>query len=304
MATRMCWRLVGLTAGLVLLGASPAWAAHVGGTYEGTLSNGSVVSFRVVASPTPVPGVPSTEAFVQGFHAAPPPLGKTELGQDCRIWEPPPAPTQSLIPIVDHAFSDTTPSYMASGSFTDPASASGTHRIVTAAWSPTSGGAPLGTLCDTGTLNWTASCVRPTPVDLCLPADLAPLPISAPPTFTASGSPAKVSRGGRVTLPLTIGCPPPGLDCRVSVSANANVRAGAAARRKEVKLGRAVYLVKLGSSEAARFRLTRKARALLRRLRRLKAVVDISVNRSGNVTTRILTVRLKAPRRPARRRPA
>ena len=120
---------------------------------------------------------------------------------------------------------------------------------------------------------------------------------AAPPTFSGSASRAKISTSGQVTLPLTIGCPPPGADCRVSVAASGRVRASEVAKRKRVTLGRSVYVVKASSSANVRFKLTTRGRGLLRRLRGIEAKVAITVSRDGSVTTKTVTVRLKAPRR-------
>jgi hypothetical protein len=154
---------------------------------------------------------------------------------------------------------------------------------------------PLGATCDTGTVSWTATCVPkeapPSPCSEPLPED------SAPATFSGSASGAVVSTSGLVTLPLRIGCPPPGVDCRVSVAATARVRASASARRKLVKLGRSHYFVKVGNSAETRFKLNAKGRRLLRRLGRIKAKVELAVTRASSVTKKNVTVRLKAPRR-------
>jgi FG-GAP-like repeat/FG-GAP repeat len=116
------------------------------------------------------------------------------------------------------------------------------------------------------------------------------------PWFRGSGSPARVSPNGRVTLPLRIGCPPPGAPCRVSVAAMARRSADAAARRKRVKLGRSGYVVKVGRSARTRFTLTPWGRSLLRRRERIRAKVEIRVARGSGTTTKTATARLEAPR--------
>lgn len=290
-------RLVGIAVGLFLLGAPPASATHVLGHYEGTLATGGKVSFSVQA---PVPPAVS----VVGFGASPWPMGKTDLGQDCRPAILPDSPIYNILPVVDHAFSDVTPPILVSGSFAGPLSASGTFRITAGTWFPPPGQSPLGSTCDTGPVSWTASCTTlvPSPY-LCSQVPegggFATLPPSTPsPTFRNSGTRAKVSRSGRVTLPLTIGCPPPGPECLVSVAATARLPAGAASLRKRVKLGSSAYAVKVGGSARARFRLTTKGTRLLRRLTRIQAKAAITVTRlGGGATRKRVTVRLKAPRR-------
>jgi hypothetical protein len=297
------WKLRPLApaVGLLLIGAAPAGATHVLGQYEGTLATGGKVSFLVHVSVPPTPSVAS-------FAASPWPMGKTEAGQDCRPAGPPENPLYNEIPIVDHAFSDTAPPTLISGSFAAPLGATGTLRITTESWFPPPGESRLGSTCDTGALSWTASCTTAVPSPhLCSPVPdgggLPTLPpTSAAPTFGNSGSRANVSRGGRVTLPLTIGCPPPGAECLVSVAATARLRARASARRRRVKVGRLAYAVKVGASAQARFKLTPKGRRLLRRVRRVRAKVEITVTRATAITKKTVTVRLKAPKRTQRPR--
>jgi hypothetical protein len=234
---------------------------HIEWYYVGTDANGDSVSFQVALADGPF--------SVQQFVAAGASKGKTAFGDDCTPVFPPPDANDSPL-VVDHTFSDTTPPVMISGSFSEPRSASGTFRFTS-----------LVDSCDTGTVSWTASCLNATP----------PCPTS--PTFTRTGSEAKVSTRGTATIPLRIGCPPPGVDCRISVAATA--------RRKSAKLGRSRYLVKVGTSDNARFRLTAKGRRLLRRLNRVKANVEIIVTRGSVVTKKTVTIRLKAPKRPLAR---
>jgi hypothetical protein len=247
---------------------------------------------------------PSPVASVFGFSATPWPMGKTDLGQDCRPAIPPDNPNDTILPIFDHAFSDTTPPILVSGSFAAPMNASGTFRITAESWFPPPGQPPLGSTCDTGVVSWTASCTTAIPsIYLCSPvpegggSPTLPPSSSAAPTFSDSGSRAKVLTSGRVTLPLTIGCPLPGAECRVFVAATARLPTNAAARRKRVKLGRSHYLVKVGSSAKGRFKLNPRGRRLLRRLGRMKAKVKITVTRAGNMTGKTVTVRLRQPRR-------
>jgi hypothetical protein len=285
-------QLVGIAVGLLLLGVPPASASHVLGRYEGTLATGSPLSFGVsVLYP------PSPTASVTRFVVSPPPTGRTELGQECRPSAP---PDYDILPVVDHAFSDTTPPTTVSGSFSAPLSASGTFRITTGSWFPPPGEPPLGSTCDTGPLSWTASCTTLTPAAyLCsAPPDEGGSSIlpstSASPTFRDVGSKATVSRRGRVTLPLRISCPLPGAECLVTVAASARLPA----RPKQVKVGGSGYVVNAGGSDETRFKLTKKGRRLLERLRRIKAKIEISVTRLGAGSTRkTVTVRLRAPRR-------
>ena len=241
--------------------------------------------FTVFADPTTV---------ISGF-AGSGVRGRTELGEECIPMEPPASPLERIT-IIEHAFSDTTPPITFSGSFAEPLSAGGTYRVVTQSWVPPPGPTPppprRGSTCDTGPVSWTASCKQVNPT-ACLPLPTTtPLPPTGNtfPTFSGSATGATVSRSGRVTLPLTIGCPPPGSVCAIAV----------AAHRKQVRIGRSRYLVAVDRSAKTRFKLTRKGRSLLRRLTRIKAKVVITVSRGGNIVSqKTVTARLKAPR-PAR----
>ena len=266
-------RLVGVAVGLLVLVVPPAWATHVEGDYLGTDEIGDAVRFIVRV-------VEGAGMSVNQFYAVGSGKGKTDLGQDCTPVFPPPA---DALPIVDHAFSDAAPPFTVSGSFSEPQSASGTFRAITDTWWPPPGELPRGSTCDTGTVSWTASCAN------------APLPCSTSPTFSGSASRAKVATTGKVAFSLRIGCPPPGVDCRVSVAATARVPVGAAAGRRRAKLGRSDYLVKVGSSAKGHFVLSTKGRRLLRRLRRIKAKAEITVTRGSQITEKIVRVRLKAP---------
>ncbi len=256
--------LVGAT---IVLGASPAWGHHrFPAVYEGTNAQGGRVQFKVGS----IDGSPvGVFDFYPGAAKA-----TTDLGQDCVPSYPPPAARPDyLTPIVDHAFSSTTPPVLISGSFDQLSGARGTFRITSDVWSPPPVERPSGSLCDTGTVSWTATCLGVTPR------------CSTPPVFSGSAAGATVSDRGRVTIPLRIGCPTPGVDCKVSV----------AAKRKRVKIGRSDYLVKVRRSANTRVKLNVKGRRLLRRRGRMHAKVKISVDRGGSVTRKTVTARLKAP---------
>jgi hypothetical protein len=266
--------LVGAT---IVLGASPAWGHHrFPAVYEGTNAQGGRVQFKVGS----IDGSPvGVFDFYPGAAKA-----TTDLGQDCVPSYPPPAARPDyLTPIVDHAFSSTTPPVLISGSFDQLSGAQGTFRITSDVWSPPPGELPSGSLCDTGTVSWTATCLGVTPR------------CSTPPVFSGSAAGATVSDRGRVTIPLRIGCPAPGVDCKVSVAASARADVNAAARRRRVKIGRSDYLIKARRSANTRVKLNVKGRRLLRRLGRMHAKVKISVDRGGSVTRKTVTARLKAP---------
>jgi hypothetical protein len=259
--------------GVLVLAAPPAWATHVEGSFEGPGAHGGQVRFVVQV-------VEEVGISVNQFFPLPSAPGaglgaKTDLGQDCTPIFPPPA---DALPIVNHAFSDATPPFLVSGSFSEPKRASGTFRITSGAWLPPPGERPRGSICDTGTVSWTASC-----------AHLFP-PCGLPPTFSRSGTGAKVSPTGDVTVPMRIGCPLPGGDCRISVTA-------LAVGHEQITLGRARYLVRAGNSAGARFTLNSNGRRLLRRLRRVRANVFVSVTRDMRITRDVVTVRLRAPKR-------
>ena len=280
-------RPVALAIGVLLLVVPGASASHLIGTYNGTHSQGGPVRFVV-------PGPFASDLL---FDSPAPIAGKTDLGHDCWPLVKPPG---THVAIVNHAFSETrtevvpgffTSTVTVSGSFSEPQSAGGTLRITSDRWSSPLGQPPPGSICDTGTLSWSASCSS-----LPIPCS-APSPVGGPsPTFSGSASRARVSTSGQVTLPLRIGCPPPGADCRVSVAASGRVPASTAARRKQVKLGRSDYLVRAGSSSKTRFSLTTKGLKILRRVKRIRAKLEVTVTRGSEIAKKTVTVRLKAPR--------
>ena len=269
-------RLVGLALGVLLVAVPPAYAHHhYPALYEGTHAQGGEVEFKVAS-------IDGSPVGVYDFYLGAV-KGKTDLGQDCVPTYPPPAARPDyLTPVVDHAFSSTTPPVMISGSFSEPLGAGGTFRIRTGVSEP-----HKGSVCDTGDVSWTATCSAVSPS--CAP----------PPTLSSSNGKATVSRSGRVTVPLTIGCPPPSVACRISVAASARAPASTAALKRRVKLGRSDYHVSAGRSAKARFDLNRTGRRLLRRLGRLDARVKTTVTRGATVKKKTLTVRLKAPKRTA-----
>jgi len=107
---------------------------------------------------------------------------------------------------------------------------------------------------------------------------------------------------GIFTLPKSkIDCTGPGPDCAVKTSASASI-AGASARRRRVKLGGSSFKVKTGKTGRVRVKLTRKGLRLLKRRKRIKAKVAITVKRGSVSAKKTVTVTLRAPKRAKRGR--
>ncbi len=118
------------------------------------------------------------------------------------------------------------------------------------------------------------------------------------PGRSSAGS-ATVGRSGAVVLKhVSIPCPAGGADCNVSIASTAKVaatsKASAAKKKRSVKLGRAHYAVKAGRTGKVHFKLSKKARRLLKRLHKIKAKVKITVKRGNTHVTRTVKVKLKA----------
>jgi hypothetical protein len=99
-----------------------------------------------------------------------------------------------------------------------------------------------------------------------------------------------------------VDCTGSGPDCAVKVSVTGHVpagKAGAGAGRrkaKPVRLGRSSFKVKTGKRGKVRVKLTRKGLRLLKRQKRIKATVKITVTRSGLSAKKTVRVTLKAPK--------
>lgn len=109
----------------------------------------------------------------------------------------------------------------------------------------------------------------------------------------------------------SVDCTGPGSDCAVKVTVTGKLPAGtvgASAQRrrkaKTVQLGRSGFTVKTGKRGKVTVKLTRKGLRLLKRQKRIKATVTITVTRSGIKAKKTVRVTLKAPKakRKGRRR--
>lgn len=140
-----------------------------------------------------------------------------------------------------------------------------------------------------------------------------PEPEPEAPSIAGAGSAgtAPVSAKGALTVPKqTVDCTGGGSDCKVTVSVAGRVPAGAvssAPRRKKAKvvqLGRSGFTIKTGKRGKVTVKLNRKGLRLLKRRKRIKATVTITVTRSGMKAKKTVRVTLKAPKakRKTRRR--
>jgi WD40 repeat protein len=122
------------------------------------------------------------------------------------------------------------------------------------------------------------------------------------PKIGGSGSAPATTVGtdGSFTLKKTnVDCAGAGPDCAVKTSVTGQI-AGAAAKRKTVKLGSFSFTVKAGKKGAVKAKLSKKGRKLLKRLGRIKATVVITVTRGAGSAKKTVKVKLKAPKKKRR----
>jgi hypothetical protein len=128
-----------------------------------------------------------------------------------------------------------------------------------------------------------------------------PLPLAA--TFARSTRP-RVSRSGATYLVRTgqhVVCQAGGARCTASLVATLVTGRGRAAQRRPVRLGSATQRIAAGRRAEVRFRLTRAAARRLRRTRRLRGRLVLTVRKAGFANaTRRATITIVRPR--ARRR--
>ena len=105
---------------------------------------------------------------------------------------------------------------------------------------------------------------------------------------------------GRLQAPSERGLHGPGPDCAASTAASGSVPANlasASAKRKTIKLGGSSFKVKSGKKGQVTVKLTRKGLRALKRAKRLKMTVTITVKRGTSTVTKKVKVTLKAPKR-------
>lgn len=131
--TRSIWRAVLALVALSFMQlqlAAPSEADHIkGATYNGNHSGGGTISFTVTGDGA---GISSVSA--------------TNIPGDFCTFESSSTEYVNPLAITDHAFSDTSPPLMFSGTFPSPQSAQGTLRA-SSTFPP----------CDTGDVSWTAT---------------------------------------------------------------------------------------------------------------------------------------------------
>ncbi len=118
-----------------------------------------------------------------------------------------------------------------------------------------------------------------------------------------SAGSAKVSSRGTLTVPKqSLDCTGDGPDCGARTAMTGSVpasKARASARRrkaKTVKLGGSRFTVEAGEKGKVTIKLTRKGLKLLKRLKRIKAKITITVKRGDEVFKKTVKVTLKAPK--------
>jgi hypothetical protein len=121
-------------------------------------------------------------------------------------------------------------------------------------------------------------------------------------TITGAGSAgtARITANGSITLSKhQIGCPAGGFRCTVRTSLSGAVNASA--RKKTVKLGGSAYALAAGKRGAVKLKLTKKGLRLLRRSKRVKGTVTITVTKGSAVTTKKVKLIVKAPKKKKKR---
>jgi hypothetical protein len=253
---------------VVLAVAAPARANHIAGaTYTGTHAQGGTVSFTVTPDGSGISSF-SVGGPVQGDTCSFPSGSSTNYVQP--------------LPIVNHAFSDTTPPLTESGSFPGSQSASGTFRIKTQVF-----GAPS---CDTGEVTWNATTTASPPVG---PAPgPGPGPDTIAPTAILSG---KTTQKAGSKVAIEVSCPDEA--CLATATGTASVP-GAARAAKRFKLKPASARIAKGAKAKLKLKVPRKAQKAIKRAlrkgKKVKVAVKVTVrDAAGNSTAKRRTIRLR-----------
>lgn len=140
------------------------------------------------------------------------------------------------------------------------------------------------------------------PVATVILTNVAAALVVGTPTLPAGGSggTVTVAKDGTATLKKTVGCLGAGPDCAVTTEASAKIAAASAAKKKKaktVKLGKSTFKVKSDTTAKVKVKLTRKGLKLLKRLKRIKATLKITVKRGNKTGTKTIKVTFKAPKK-------
>ena len=112
-----------------------------------------------------------------------------------------------------------------------------------------------------------------------------------------SAGTVKVSSTGLFTLKRqVVECPAGGARCKVRTSVTGRVSVSAS-KKRNVRLGNSSYSIAAGKKGAVRVKLTKKGLRLLRRAKKAKGTVTIRVTKGATVTTKKVTVTLRAPKK-------
>ena len=111
-----------------------------------------------------------------------------------------------------------------------------------------------------------------------------------------SAGTVKVSSSGSFRLKRqVVECPAGGARCKVKTSVTGRV--SASAKKRTVKLGGSSYSIAAGKKGAVRVKLTKKGLRLLRRSKKAKGTITIRVTKGSTVTTKKVSVTLRAPKK-------
>ena len=123
------------------------------------------------------------------------------------------------------------------------------------------------------------------------------LGVTATPKFT-SGSPGTVSvskSGGFTVKKPKVACTGTGGNCSVTTSVTASVKVGK--KKKSKKIGSSRFTLKTGATGSVKGKLTSAGRKELKRVRRLRAKLKITVTRGSKSASKTVTMTLKAPKK-------
>jgi hypothetical protein len=121
-------------------------------------------------------------------------------------------------------------------------------------------------------------------------------------SVTPAGQPSTSTVNGSVVVAVgaNANCPAGGAACTVTVSATANVPSGLAAadvKSKPITIGTASFGLAPGATKHISFKLSRKGAELLAKLRKLKAIVRVTIRPAhASAVTKTLTIIVRAPK--------
>jgi hypothetical protein len=121
------------------------------------------------------------------------------------------------------------------------------------------------------------------------------------PGGSSAGS-AKVGNDGTFIINQNVDCTGAGPDCQVTtvvsglVTGSANISAKKKKKKKNAKLGGSTMTVPAGTTAKVRSKLTKKGLKKLKKQKRIKATITLTVRRGDQTATKTVKVTLKAPK--------